>query len=191
MRSEHSKLRRGGGSGAKSNERGLGPAVAIEARLSAEVFRRRRGGGSRVSLGLRERLLHEVVEGGLVDSSSHNSNIVLVKRGGGKRLDVVDGHFAVFGGEERRTETRTESQVVRNVDGTRRGVVRHSLSVRGNQRSDNFLELVAGEDGGRDKGGEDVDEVWTAIVVVWWSKNEQKAPKSDSRIRPEEFCRQR
>ena len=165
--------------------------MSIEARLIAEVFRPRRGGDSRVSFGLRERFLREVAECDLVDSSSHNSDIVLVNRCGGKRLDVVDGRLAVLGGEERRTETRTESQVVRHVDDTRRGVVRRSLGVRGNQRSDNFLELVAGENGGRDKGGEDVDEAWTAVVVFWWSKYEQKAPESDSRIRTEEFCRQR
>ena len=134
--------------------------VRVEAGLAAEVLRRGGGGGGRRGGGGEggERGLEEGAElvGG--DAGPEDGDAGLGEDGGGVGLDGVRGDVRVGRLVERGAEAGAEGERVRGLEGAEGVVVRRGGGLVGADGRDVLEQLVPGELGGGEEGGEDVDE---------------------------------
>ena len=157
MRGKDSELRRGCARRAEADEDGLGAMVRVDARLAAKVARGLgRGRGSTGDL--TEGLLEELLERASVDAGAEDGDVARAEDRLRERLDVVRGDVVAGGGEDGVAEAVAERERVRELEGVRRGVVERRGRLGLADGADGLAELVAGELGGGEEGGEDVDE---------------------------------
>ena len=170
VRREDGKLSRGRASGAEPNEDGLRALMRVQAGLAPKVARGLRGGGGRRPERLAERLLEELLERAGVDAGAEDGDVALPEDGLGVRLDVVGGDVVAGGGEDGVAEAGAEGEGVGELEGARRGVGEGGGALGLADGGDPLLELVAGELGRGQEGGEDVDEECSGERIVGWMK---------------------